>query len=700
MLKNSLFAEVTDDDGFTYSVFPSSFLDSVFTSCAVTHTTDHRTSYPSSVVPVQNSVTGRRDSVIFHRKSHVDENGLPVMSIRLLDESPCPEEVFLQHLSSDHFDMIFVKTGKISVRSNKNLSIEGRILDVTNPEIFMAFLLSVKLGFAEAYGCDEIERAHIFQGFKDLALLSSDFFDLSFPFLSDSGLLRSERPEETSSDFINRAYDFLVDYDFKHGYFLRFCPICHRYERADSFSPIYDKYGCFAISVCDSCADTISRECSFCGNRHFVSEFQWVEYHTSEGTFKNEACNFCRTSKFSECTRCGDLWLDRDLTDIRSSESGKVVESLCPTCFEDNEDDFVQCPHCDEYYTSGENFIKVSNGGCVCRSCINDDYFLCEDCSEYCPNDDLVVIDGDRYVCESCFESGNYATCESCGEAHYTEDMYYHEGEGYYCQHCEDEREPEDDDYCEESNLINSYGYKPTPEFHRAENDTSNLYLGVELEYNFDSQSDCNDAVQEIEDDGNERSLFYYKHDSSLTNGCEFVSHPATLAYWKEYGIKNNIFKYLGSADVCDHTGLHIHISRKRMTDPHKIRINAFVYKNPDLLKFLARRDESSYAKFKKIELGSIEDSCDQNDRYEALNWYNDSTLEFRLFKSTTDEKHFLSCLEFCHASYIFTKTQIGIAELMNKDEKYVLDKFVKFVSNDTRYKELKNEIAKFCSKK
>ena len=82
---------------------------------------------------------------------------------------------------------------------------------------------------------------------------------------------------------------------------------------------------------------------------------------------------------------------------------------------------------------------------------------------------------------------------------------------------------------------IQDYYYKPDPIFYGQ----GPRYLGVELEV--DGAGECSENAQQILDLANgKRELIYCKHDGSLNDGFEIVTHPMSLAFhqsnmpWRE----------------------------------------------------------------------------------------------------------------------------------------------------------------------
>ena len=83
-----------------------------------------------------------------------------------------------------------------------------------------------------------------------------------------------------------------------------------------------------------------------------------------------------------------------------------------------------------------------------------------------------------------------------------------------------------------------------------------------------------------------------------------------------------------------DRDGLHIHLSKKGMTDSHKVRFGAFVAEYQNEIVTIARRrsDWSTYIDRATNGREAAAMASNHGSRYEAVNWYNPSTVELRIF--------------------------------------------------------------------
>ena len=311
---------------------------------------------------------------------------------------------------------------------------------------------------------------------------------------------------------------------------------------------------------------------------------------------------------------------------------------------------------------------------------------VCEDCG-------LIEIDsnfhgaydGDRIVCDSCFE--NY---------------HYHDGTGQYV-HDDDENYQDDDD---DNSIIGEYhtssenlGKIPSLFDKRK----SQIFLGLELEievnedYSRQEKAEMilNNIGTHIDDKNNRYTYCLAEDDGSLNYGFEIVTgytgldvHEKQLAYFKKpiRGLKSH------DTSTC---GLHIHIDKRHVTLNHATKMILFMNDsgNQKLIKTIARRSSNRFCKVlnKKADYSWLKSAkrasdplCNLNeDRYECLNFQNDKTIEFRLFKGTLKFESIMSCLEFTYATWFFCKDN-GYQDL-------TIENFIKFICNpqnrsDTKY--------------
>ena len=308
------------------------------------------------------------------------------------------------------------------------------------------------------------------------------------------------------------------------------------------------------------------------------------------------------------------------------------------------------CCKCGARLSDGDEMIF--DGTVMCEECFHALTTVCECCEERIWRDDA---EGDDHItlCYRCYEN-HYTSCERCGR------LIHHD----YANYDDDEDLP----YCDacfaklNRRFIHAYNHKPSPIFYGE----GNLFMGVELE--IDGGGEDGDHAREImalvnEDDDH----VYCKHDGSLNEGFEIVSHPMSLDYhtyemdWHAVLEKAVELGYTShNTSTC---GLHIHCSRKAFGEEYEEqeaaigRIVYFVEKHWNELVKFSRRKASNLnrwaARYATIS-GTAKETYEKakskyTDRYVAVNLQNYATVEFRLFRGTLRYQTFMATLQLVH---------------------------------------------------
>lgn len=322
------------------------------------------------------------------------------------------------------------------------------------------------------------------------------------------------------------------------------------------------------------------------------------------------------------------------------------------------------CSECGAVLT--EEMAHHFDGLTMCKHCYNTLTTTCDNCGDRIWRDNA---EGDSHItlCSQCYEY-SYTNCEECGRLIHNNDAYYEDGEDYpYCRECFEKIN---------ENSIKNYSYKPEPIFFGS----GNLYYGVELE--IDMAGEDNDNAEELLDianRGDER--IYCKHDGSINDGFEIVSHPMSLDYHINKMNWSDIFERAIEMEYRSHNtstcGLHIHASRsafgKDYDEQEKAigRIVFFVEKHwNELVKFSRRTPDNlnrwaaRYASISSTADETYKKAKDKNmGRYVAVNLTNYNTVEFRLFRGTLRYKTFIAALqlvdEICCCSINMTDKEI-----------------------------------------
>ncbi len=393
--------------------------------------------------------------------------------------------------------------------------------------------------------------------------------------------------------------------------------------------------------------------CSHCRNHFDVSEVKEIS--------GLKLCHACASKYKLPCHSCGAKVKYRKASNFLFTNGS----FYCTACIE-------TCKHCN---TLAPSHSMTSVGGSrYCKACHDRKYFRCGDCGKSYPLSEEMRIDGGYIVCESCFED-NYFCCDEC-ETTYPNS--YHQRDGM-CQRC-----------ARLTGHVHTCDYKPETLFYG-----NGLMMGIELEIDKKrGEEDLFECATELHSMSDGEQRFYLKEDGSLSNGLEIVSHPMSLEVHKKYDWQK-VFRTCVTHGFNSHNtktcGLHVHISRKYMSFLDCVRLGMFVAFNKDKFEALSRRKENyDYAKFKKIHKGELKQAGRSEDgRYEAINWTNLGTIEFRMFKGTLLPETFIATLELVHAVAHFVKT-VNTNQIYGTKERKSWSLFCDFVSKDRRnYKNL-----------
>ena len=325
-------------------------------------------------------------------------------------------------------------------------------------------------------------------------------------------------------------------------------------------------------------------------------------------------------------------------------------------------ENMVVCENCGQKIPLTQS---VDFEGCtLCQHCFEERTVSCSRCGTRIWNDENA---GDEHtpLCQSCYER-YYTTCSRCGRIIHEDDACYEDDDDDepLCGACYTRR-------CGNT-AIHDYYYKPTPVFLGE----GTRFFGVELEIDEAGESNSNaQKLLALANNGQER--IYCKHDGSLEDGVELVTHPMTLAYhtkempWEAVLNQARELGYTShQARTC---GLHIHVNRtafgasEREQDACIARILYFFEKHwEELLKF-SRRTQRQMERW-AARYGYKEQPRDilehakkgsHGGRYTAVNLTNCDTIEFRMFRGTLKLNTLIATLQLvdriCDVAFYMT---------------------------------------------
>jgi hypothetical protein len=357
-------------------------------------------------------------------------------------------------------------------------------------------------------------------------------------------------------------------------------------------------------------------------------------------------------------------------------ENSVYLEDVDEYVSEDSEYSYCDgCFSCNEHGSSPEGSDLT-----YCEDCFSDNCTECEECRNYFEHDSNYIYYYDvanRYYCESC-ASDIIGYCDRCESDTVRE---------YGCEN-DDCYEIEDED--EDERFIKNYGYKPNQLFLKCENETTNLFYGLEIETlirkGFERQEIAEKTLNLFSQDH-----VVLKEDASISgSGFEIVSNTASFEYHKTK-LWDNFF----GSDIRDNlrsfhdksTGLHIHASREFYTksDIGKIVVFLNIPYNKKFITHLSGRNYNSYCQHNPDK--KITDYNKDYNRTDALNLTNRNTIEFRIFKGNLAENSVFRYLEFVDCLSHFVK------EITLQTNNLKFWHFVKYVYEKTGNKKRYNNL-------
>ena len=296
-----------------------------------------------------------------------------------------------------------------------------------------------------------------------------------------------------------------------------------------------------------------------------------------------------------------------------------------------------------------EEYAHHFDGQVLCEDCLRRLTVTCDNCGDRIWRND--AEGNDTYtLCGHCYDN-HYTNCEDCGRLIHNDDAYYFDDDDYpYCRDCYERINKK---------VIKDYNYKPEPIFYGS----GNLFYGVELEIDKGGEySENAEILLGIANKENEH--MYCKHDGSLCEGFEMVSHPMSLDYHTNNMNWRSIFEKAVDMGYRSHNtstcGLHIHVSRSAFGETYEEqeqgigRVVFFVEKHwAELVRFSRRTTDNMnrwaarYATISSTTEETYKKAKDKRmGRYVAVNLVNCNTVEFRLFRGTLRYSTFLATLQ------------------------------------------------------
>jgi len=414
-----------------------------------------------------------------------------------------------------------------------------------------------------------------------------------------------------------------------------------------------------------------------------------------------------RKLKTKEIVKCSSCKKNIEKEECSHEFDGKI---WCEECYNQQ---VGSCSCCEgNFYI--DDLLTSEEGDRYCDDCYSENFATCYscDCELDCHSGEIFTGTDDNVYCSDCF-SERFSVCNACGDTFRVDDMRTRESDGFlFCEDCYSE-----EGSTAEERLIHDYSYKPSPEFKKlkwekenSEDQKASLFMGLELEVQRDSsEKEASSKLISFLKKEKVEKHYYLKHDGSVPNGFEIVTHPFTLSYAHREMKLNKILRWMKEQEFTSEEsgkcGLHIHLSRDFFEDLEITKMRLFFKENEDKLKELSRRKGvgENYCKFETINTKDILNDSSQSGRYWALNLNSSTnTVEIRMFRGTLNPKRITAILQFMEALSYFVKV-VGVTSLVIGEREYRKNSwklFIDWAKDQEKYgtmlKHLKGE--KLCA--
>jgi hypothetical protein len=295
----------------------------------------------------------------------------------------------------------------------------------------------------------------------------------------------------------------------------------------------------------------------------------------------------------------------------------------------------------------------------------------CEECGDEVPHENLMTVNSWATWCGDCVED----------HAHYCDECHGYQSE----EHHHDDDDDHDDDHDSGGIDVHAHDYNPRSwAFKSLPGERVTEYYAIELEVAYNHQPAPGRTMGTIFAGADD---VYFKHDGSIEDGScgpgtEIVTHPCSWQYLQSN--RPTWSHRLGAMRAANfrsfdagNCGLHVHVSREPFNAAQLIRLQALIYDNAELFRYVSQRSQYRYCafdqrdatdpRFRVLKAGAAKhgkqypyfdyDPYTNQDRRVALNFPSDTpTVEFRFFRGTLNEASFWKALECAHSCVAFTR--------------------------------------------
>lgn len=413
------------------------------------------------------------------------------------------------------------------------------------------------------------------------------------------------------------------------------------------------------------------------------------------------------------------------------------------------EDCYSTCDDCGGIMPSSAEYSINDGEYYVCSTCYDQGYTYCEGCNINIRTEDEVETEEGEYMCADCC-ARRIANVQTSIPMMSNQPMELFDPENFvqFCHECNDQRcsrclmkiaklkqQRETSLFVYSDIYRDSWhysGHKPFKKMMlRTAHEKPYLYYGMELEVELKSGYSRDMVAKKFITITN--GLFVAERDGSLNNGIEFISRPISYLALNDEEVAKGLKAGLDYLAGVTHlnaptTGMHIHMSRKYFENKSK-KNNAQAVVN-DLnwifqyfdreLEYVCGRAINQYCATQAWKINNnfrttsgtnptimlnrhdtvitrCESTSDGNTHHDIINM-TPQTIEFRMFRGTTDYEEVMGNIELCRALGSAARNiQIGgktLKELLSYKQTKFLDKRIAEIE-----KKATNEFGKFKRK-
>lgn len=406
------------------------------------------------------------------------------------------------------------------------------------------------------------------------------------------------------------------------------------------------------ILICEDCLDNKIVTCQICGNNFKKNDQDfYIKYDN------HFYCDACYNQHIVKCTNCAQLLNTKNKNEYFQHDG----DFYCNDCYEEI---FYNCEICQKTCDKGEMYFTYDqnrNQVLVCQDCLGELQFSCEQCSTTINRyiDDYEETHNGEYICQKCYEN-HYVYCDGCNQVFRQDEIGGYDDNGVYCFQCYNQlvgvRQKSNKKLVDpqQEKDVKQYGHNTKIKVKlkkRLNQQQTNEYIGIQLQLqnSNDNAKQTTDFINQV----SKNKKLICKSDGSLSDlyGVEIVTQPCTYNYHlRSFGWQNifNLIKKYHMNNVSN-SGLHYHLSKNNFSLQQLKGLDYFVNHCVTYLSLLGGRDYGNTYSYNPATPNKEQWGANKTDRFEAVNFENQNTVQLRFPQSTDNYNIFKKRLRMIH---------------------------------------------------